>query len=250
MPTVQPMIVPRASRVTSENGPVSRRPARARAAAGRDERRRRGRGGRARRRATATPPTRVSTPRRRHPAAVRAVGLDPPGPAERRQPAEGVDDGARVGGVGDRAQRRTSRRGSRSRGRRRPAVVEASCTATAVTPTMASPAASHGDARTRRCRWRPCPSAASPAPESTLAATTAIVAEGHGGGERRPAADDPGAEQLEAPLVLLGAGVPPHDDEAEHGGEEGAHHHGLEHGEGVGGVRRRSGRRGRRPTGC
>jgi hypothetical protein len=39
-------------------------------------------------------------------------------------------------------------------------------------------------------------------------------------------------------LVLLGAGVPPHDDEAEHGREEGAHHHGLEHGQGVGGLRR------------
>ena len=48
----------------------------------------------------------------------------------------------------------------------------------------------------------------------------------HGGGERRPAADDAGAEQLETPLVLLGAGVPSHDDEAEHGGEEGPHHRG------------------------
>ena len=55
-----------------------------------------------------------------------------------------------------------------------PRVVEASCTTTAPTPTMARPAAIHATAKAM-LPVGSMPSAASPAPDSTLAATTAMV---------------------------------------------------------------------------
>ncbi|MFC6937576.1 hypothetical protein ACFQHO_49790 [Actinomadura yumaensis] len=42
------------------------------------------------------------------------------------------------------------------------------------------------------------------------------------GGERRAAADDPGPDQLQPPVLLLGAGVPDHQQHAEHAHERGA----------------------------
>ena len=118
IPTAQPTIVPRASRVTSGNGPVSIRPARAgppRAGIRPAPRSRRS----SRATATASPPTRVSTPRQQQPGAVGAVGLDPPGPAQRREPAERVGERPRVRRVGDRRAGRTSPRARRTPARRR-----------------------------------------------------------------------------------------------------------------------------------
>ena len=73
-----------------------------------------------------------------------------------------------------------------------PRVVDASCTATAVTPTVASPAASQA---TPNATLPPTsmPSAASPAAENALAATTAMRARdtAAASGDQRPTTPEP-----------------------------------------------------------
>ena len=175
-------------------------------------------------------------PEQQQPGAVGAVGLDPPGPAQRREPAEPVGEGPRVRRVGDGAQ-----------GVHRPQRAEpqpGGATRRRGELHHDGRDADHGEAR-RHPRDGEGDAAGGvhaerrqPGAREHARGDHGDRPQGHRRRQCRPAADDAGAEQLEAPLVLLGAGVPAHDDEPEHRGEERAHHQGLEHGERVGGVRR------------